>query len=204
MARSLGPLVLGLAGVLVWAGGPPGLASAAGGVAPCVDPHRPDCAASIQAAVDAAQAGARITVAAGTYHEQVTVTKTLGLRAQGRVVIDATGQSHGLYVDGAGATGTTVEGFTIENAQLEGVLVQDTSGVVVRDNTVRANDRAWQGTPGGEATCPGALPFEQDDCGEGLHLLGVAAARVEHNLVERNVGGILLTDETGPTHDNLV
>jgi parallel beta-helix repeat protein len=45
---------------------------------------------------------------------------------------------------------------------------------------------------------------EGDDCGEGIHLMGAAHSSVVRNEVEDNSGGVLLTDETGPNHDNLI
>jgi parallel beta helix pectate lyase-like protein len=178
-----------------------GVASADGQPVLCVNPHGHGCYQSIQQAVDDAPSGARINVAAGTYAEQVTIKKTLTLHGAGKnSIIDATGRSHGIYVDGLDARGTVISGFTVENATLEGILIQDTRQVLVRGNTVSHNDRGRQ--PDG--TCPGALPFDQDDCGEAVHLLGVAWSTVARNVVGNNVGGILLTDETGPTHDNLI
>ena len=56
-------------------------------------------------------------------------------------------------------------------------------------------------------TCTGIPPFETsegDDCGEGIHFLGVDHSIIANNLVEKNAGGILLSDDTGATHDNLV
>ncbi|MGE5333919.1 MAG: nitrous oxide reductase family maturation protein NosD [Nitrososphaerota archaeon] len=178
-----------------------GVASAHGSQVLCVNPHGQGCYQSIQDAVNHASSGARINVAAGVYTEQVTITKSLTLHGAGKhSIINAIGQSHGILVDGLGARGTVISGFTVENATLEGILIQNTKHVVVRDNVVSHNDRGRQ--PNG--TCPGALPFDQDDCGEAVHLLGVAWSTVAHNVVENNVGGILLTDETGPTHDNLI
>jgi parallel beta-helix repeat protein len=76
---------------------------------------------------------------------------------------------------------------------------------------VEDNDKALdtslfvQGTcPTGKICCPNAFPMDQDDCGEGLHLRGVMQSTVESNLVTGNAGGILLTDETGPTAYNLI
>jgi parallel beta-helix repeat protein len=45
---------------------------------------------------------------------------------------------------------------------------------------------------------------QPDDCGEALHLQTVTHSTVSGNLVQDNVGGILLTDEDGPTSDNTI
>src|SRR6185437_419728 len=205
MRRSLSRWLLTSAGVVAAIlcaaslGG--GVASAHGQTVLCVNPHGNGCYHSIQAAVNHAPSGARINVAAGTYSEQVTITKSLTLHGAGsNSVVNASGQSHGFLVDGLGARGTVITGFTVENATLEGILIRNTKQVVVSWNVVSHNDRGLQA----DATCPGALPFDQDDCGEALHLLGAAWTTISHNVVANNVGGILLTDETGPTHDNLI
>src|SRR6185312_9192423 len=56
--------------------------------------------------------------------------------------------------------------------------------------------------------CPGLpspfVPADNLDCGEGIHLSGVDHSTIMNNLVERNAGGILVTDDTGATHDNVI
>jgi parallel beta-helix repeat protein len=42
------------------------------------------------------------------------------------------------------------------------------------------------------------------DCGEGIHLMTVTHSKVLRNTVTGNLGGILLTDEFGPTAGNLI
>jgi len=42
------------------------------------------------------------------------------------------------------------------------------------------------------------------DCGEGIHLSGVDHSIVSRNVVHHNAGGILISDDTGPNHDNLI
>jgi parallel beta-helix repeat protein len=63
--------------------------------------------------------------------------------------------------------------------------------------------------PPGSSTlkCPGQPAFETNedfDCGEGIHLIGVDHSTVINNTSEKNSGGILLSDETGATHHNLI
>jgi parallel beta-helix repeat protein len=45
---------------------------------------------------------------------------------------------------------------------------------------------------------------EGRDCGEGIHISGVDHSSVSNNVVQGNAGGILISDDTGPTHDNLI
>ena len=101
------------------------------------------------------------------------------------------------------ASNTTVTGFTIENAIGEGILVTGVSGVTIDNNVVVNNNRdaTNPATAYPECQAQGDVP---GDCGEGIHLMGVATSNVTNNHVTRNAGGILLTDEVGPTHDNLV
>jgi hypothetical protein len=148
-------------------------------------------------------------VAAGTYTEDVVIGKTLSLVGASRntTIIDATGLSNGVYIDGldnAGLSNVVVTGFTVENANFEGILVTNASNVTVWGNIVANNDKSLE--PAIPA-CPGIPAFETGeafDCGEGVHLLGVDHSIVANNLVENNAGGILLSDDTGQTHDNLV
>ena len=165
---------------------------------------------SINAAVSAAAAGDIVQVTAGTYHEDVTIGKSISLMGDpvvADVFIDATGLSNGIYVDGLdnqGLSGVTVSGFQVENANFEGILVTNASDVTITGNHVLNNNKSLNIN---NDTCPNIPPFETsegEDCGEGIHLMGVDHSVVAGNLVENNSGGILLTDDTGATHDNLV
>jgi parallel beta-helix repeat protein len=130
------------------------------------------------------------------------------LIANGPVTIDATGLANGISV-GTPTTkvsGVVVKGFTVRNGNFEGILVINGSDITIADNNVRHNDLSLK-ISGTSVTCPGVPAWEtaEDmDCGEGVHLVGVANSIVAHNVVENNSGGILLSDETGPTHDNVI
>lgn len=205
------------------------------------------CYATIQAAIDAVSApGTTIVVAPGTYTASCagpacsvaaissgalngSALSGLNLRCgkgEGRsVVLDATGLDHAVYV--SAVNGVTVDGCVAENAEREGILVENSDNVHVANNEVENNDRAMAKTagtgtppcptflsprPGGPIQCcpdaysggPGNFPNDNDDCGEGIHLRSVTNSVVEDNLVHDNIGGILLTDETGPNHGNLI
>lgn len=176
----------------------------------CVNPGgTAGCFATINAAVAAASPNDTVKVAAGTYAEDVMIGKALSLvgASPSTTVIDATGLSNGVYIDGLdnkGVSGVVVTGFKVENANFEGILITNASDVNVWNNHVINNDKSLQ--PAIPA-CPGQPSFETGedfDCGEGIHLLGADHSIVANNLVENNSGGILLSDDTGQTHDNLV
>lgn len=182
----------------------------AAGATFCVNPTGAGgCANAIQAAVLQASANDIIQVAPGTYRESVTITKPLNLIGANRqsVIINANGRPNGIYVDGldnAGLANVTISGFTVENAQFEGILVTNASSVLIENNIITNNNKSLDVSGG---TCPGIAAFETnegDDCGQGLHLMGVDHSTVTGNTMQNNAGGMLISDETGPNHDNLI
>jgi parallel beta helix pectate lyase-like protein len=153
-------------------------------------------------AVSAASSGDRIVVRGGTYAEMVTIPVTLHLVGRHRPTIDATGQQNGVVIAGAAASGSSLRGFKIEHATQEGVVAAQTSWVTIAGNLVAGNDQGmFSSSPTGECAPFGQVP---GDCGEGIHLMTVSHSRVLANRVTGNAGGVLLTDELGPTHDNVV
>ena len=188
-----------------------GVAQLAAGATLCVSKNTsPGCPYStIGAAVAAASAGDVVQVSQGNYHEDVVIGKTISLVGSNsnNTIIDATGLANGIYVDGLdnpGLFGVSVSGFQVQNANLEGILVTNASDVTISGNHVLKNNLNLIIS---SDTCTGIPPFETsegDDCGEGIHFLGVDHSIIANNLVEKNAGGILLSDDTGATHDNLV
>jgi hypothetical protein len=182
----------------------------AGAATLCVNPGGiGGCFKTIGAAVAAASAGDTIQVAPGTYSEDVIIGKSLSLIGanNANTIIDARGQSNGVYIDGldnAGLSEVVVAGFTVQNANFEGILITNVSSVTVWGNRVVSNDLALNVSA---ASCPGQPEFETsegDDCGEGIHLSGVDHSTVANNFLQNNSGGTLLSDDTGLTHDNLI
>ncbi|MHB8453018.1 MAG: right-handed parallel beta-helix repeat-containing protein [Mycobacteriales bacterium] len=153
---------------------------------------------TIQAAINAAHSGQEIVVCTGLYSTSVDVSKNVRLIGAGRPVIDAVGQNVGILVS---ASGATVQNFMVTGATGEGILAQGVSGVVLAHNLVQGNDQGKPTSSYRECQPTGSVP---GDCGEGLHLMGVSDSQVLDNVVRANSGGILLTDETGPTHGNLI
>jgi hypothetical protein len=171
----------------------------------------------------------KIVIAPGTYPESgnANVIKPgltgLSIRSIGsaaRTVIDATGNANGILIE---ASGVSVTGLTIKNANLEGILAEPPrsswpkrptsapagiSQVTIAGNAVVHNDRAYNTKLPPMAACPSSLT-DADDCGEGIHLLGVSWSQVIGNNVSHNVGGILLSDggfgiSVGPAAHNLI
>ncbi len=141
----------------------------------------------------------------------------LGVGALGKLktIINASNLTNGIWDQ---ASSVTISGFAVSNANHEGILVQGAqptcttasppvctpagpsiNHVTISDNSITGNDK--QATP---TTCPGGPDLEAGDCGEGLHLDGVVLSTVVNNTVDGNAGGILITDETDPNHDNLI
>jgi len=176
----------------------------------CVDQHgKPGCLTTISAAVSTAAPGDTIKVDAGTYKEDVLINKPVSLVGADRdtTIIDATSQSNGIYIDGfdnLGLAQVVVSGFTVENANFEGILVNEADAVTVSGNLVTGNDKGLQAS---SAACPGLPLFETAegaDCGSGIHLIGTTHSLVAENVVQKNAGGILISDETATSHDNVV
>ncbi len=146
--------------------------------------------------------GFSVRVANGTYDEMVTVSKELHLTAS-HAAINATGLNNGILVQGGAASGTVVKGFTVENAIGEGILASQVDGVVIADNVVVNNDQGALGTPNTYPECQGQGEVP-GDCGEGIHLQTTTNSKLLGNDVTHNVGGILVSDDLGPTFGNLI
>jgi nitrous oxidase accessory protein NosD len=151
----------------------------------------------IGAAVAKASAGDTIYVAPGTYHEDVKIGMQLSLVGTGcgRSVINAIGLSNGIYIDGIdnpGLSKVVVTGFTIENANFDGVLVTNASYITISGNEVIHNDLILN--PNGCPDQPSFETSESEDCGEGIHLMGVDHSTVANNTSKNNSGGILLSE----------
>ena len=163
---------------------------------------------SISAAVAAAPTGGRVVVCRGTYREDVVVSKSLRLMGH-HATIDATGLENAIQVV---ASRVTVIGFTLENANGEGLLAgidaPDDFGLLpagspvlshIAIHHIRAvhNDQGFNGTEEGNCNYGG-------DCGGGVHFNVVSWSKITGSVVNDNADGILLTDDYGPNSHNLV
>ena len=165
--------------------------------------------------------GADITTGSAPIHGSdgfsytgLAITKPLQLVADttgAPVVIDAAGHNNGVVIDLGdnfdNATGSSssapaitpdvvVSGFTIQNADAEGLLAFNSDALRIASNVIQNNDRGSFPPTSivddlGECAAVGNVP---GDCGDGLHLDGVTRSVVSDNTVQNNSGGILLDD----------
>ena len=180
----------------------------------CVNPvGSSGCFATIQSAVNSAAPNDVINVGSGTYREGVVIDIPLSLVGAGanQSIIDATNKPNGILIDGFnhnGVRNVTVTGFTVENAQFEGILAVSATNITLSNNSVIDND----GSPGlnftGVATgCPGQPVYETDetgDCGGAIHLIGVSNSTISQNQITGNADGVLISDETAISQGNMV
>jgi len=175
---------------------------------------------TIQSAVNASSSFGKVVVCRGVYHEQVVVRKPLTLRGI-HATVDMRGVTPTLVVNVPHvgslkifaavvllSSKVEVAGFKIRNADGEGILAAGiTSGIKdisIVHNAVVHNDLGGGVPPASdyfECQAQGQVP---GDCGEGVHFINVASSKVTDNFIQNNSGGVLLTDETGPTHNNLI
>jgi nitrous oxidase accessory protein NosD len=183
---------------------------------------------TISAAVTSAAAGDTVVACPGTYTEDVVIAIPLTLIGE-QATIDATGLAgaptgsvlgqapyNGITVE---SSKVTVEGFTVKGAEGEGILAinprpravmvggtqaftgKPLTHITIENNIVEGNDLGFNDAASPYVFC---TPNGGADCGEGIHLLSVADSSVIDNESVGNSGGILLTDEFGPNHDNLI
>ncbi len=185
--------------------------------------------ATIGAAVASAAPWDTVVACPGTYTEDVVIQKPLRLIGRS-ATINATGLGgapigailgqalyNGITIE---ASNVTVKGFTVEGAEGEGILAVNPNpvagpmlggtqlytgtplrNITIENNDVTGNDLGFNNAASPYAPC---TPNGGSDCGEGIHLLSVANSKVINNQSVANAGGILLTDEFGPNHDNLI
>jgi hypothetical protein len=113
--------------------------------------------------------------------------------------------------DHPGLKQVTITGLTVENADFEGVLVVSASDVTIQDNSVINNDATpglgFTGAATGCPNQPGNGVYEDDetgDCGGAVHLIGTANSIISGNFITGNADGVLISDETSESHDNLL
>jgi hypothetical protein len=181
---------------------------------------------TVQSAVDKAKAGSTVVVCPGTYKENPIISTPLTLTGRKGAVIKATSTANGMCEQlGPAGPGSapclagitiksshvTVQKLTVTGAIGEGILATGSlehgsiAHVVIQNNRVVDNDNGGKApsttSPYPQCASQGGIP---GDCGEGIHLMGVANSLVKGNFDSNNTGGVLVTDEFGPTHANLI
>ena len=136
----------------------------------------------------------------------ITIQSDPGTGTAANTIVDATGVHNGIVVN---ANNTTISKISVVNADLQGILVTpptdavapaSVSHLTLTGNVVK-NDDACSKHPT-STDCP--PPDPNDDYGEAIQLLSVIDSTVTLNQVTANFGGILMTDELGPNHDNTI
>jgi hypothetical protein len=178
---------------------------------------------TVQDAVDNASAGGTVVVCRGTYTEDVIISAPLKLLGTHGAVIQGSSTANGQCDQGMGPSADCLAGITIKSSHVavmglkvtgaigEGILATGSidggsiDHVLIQGNRVVGNDTGGI-PPTDTSPYPQCVEFGQvpGDCGEGIHLMGVFKSVVSHNYVSGNSGGVLLTDEFGPTHNNRI
>jgi nitrous oxidase accessory protein NosD len=145
---------------------------------------------SISAAIAAANPNDTVVVCAGTYRDEVMISKPLNLIGRAGAVIDAAGQPR-LNVGGMlpgsigiGVVGTShvqVSGLTVEHAGFDAILAASSSHVTVSGNVLIHNGDV------------------------GVNFNGVTLSQATRNTSEDNAaGGFLVADDNGLTSHNTI
>jgi nitrous oxidase accessory protein NosD len=96
----------------------------------------------IQDAIDAASPGQHIDVSAGTYNENLTISKQLYLVGENRntTIIDGGGSGHVVSLQ-PGADGSDIRGFTVKNSGSTdaGICTFGLSSVTINNNILKDN-----------------------------------------------------------------
>ena len=153
--------------------------------------------ATISHALAVAPPHATIITMPGVYNEMVNITRQITLESltslPSSTIINAIGQTYGVEVLGSAASGTVLEGLTVENANNHGVFVQDASDVTVENNAVVSNGLHPSACPA--APTPPSGPCIEEN--KAIELSGTSYSTVVDNTVINNVadGGIGVSDD---------
>jgi parallel beta-helix repeat protein len=94
--------------------------------------------ATIQEAINAANDGDTVFVAASTYYEHVVVNKSISLIGENRgtTIVNGTGST---YVVSVTVDDVVVNGFTVQNGSMSGILLSNCSNCRVENNIATLN-----------------------------------------------------------------
>ena len=150
-------------------------------------------------------AGSSNTVPSGAVGNGMTIESNGGTAAN--TIINAAGGINGLMVN---ANNVTVDNLTFENAGAAGIMVSPPSGAtqpaavsgeLIENNVITNSDQCVL-TPSATG-CVAAIGA--GDYGESIWLLSVVTSTLQNNTVTGGLGGgVLISDELGPNHGNIV
>jgi hypothetical protein len=150
--------------------------------------------ATIQAAIDAAQPGDTVRVAAGTYTESLRMKAGLCLHGAGarRTTLDAGGEARTL-VDLTGAPGSVVTGFTFRGTRVPAGCADPADPLLCSGDWYRAGiflgGRAWDDPTQDAPPVIFNNVFEDNQIGVMLNWRGVSVVR--NNVFVRNDNGFV-------------
>ncbi len=156
---------------------------------------------SIQAAIDAAESGATITVDGGIYHERITIDKPLTLTGANRPVIDGDGEGDVVTITGSDVT---ISGFEIRGSgtaisqEPAAIKVKDAHAPTIRSNVIKDSLFGIHATGSHHATIafnevdPGRGGDAATRRGHGIYLWEVTESAIHGNTVSRAGDGIHL------------
>ena len=139
----------------------------------------PQVYSTIQEAIDAAVPGDTIQVAAGTYHENVAINKSLKLVGDDRNTTIINGSDN--VVVSVTAKNVNIRGFTIRNGSPFGIYLNHSHSVIISNNTMSHTE-------------------------EGIYLLNSSGNTITDNTISNNDLGIHLAHSSGNTiyHNNFI
>lgn len=147
---------------------------------------------SLQLAVNAVALHGTVYVCPGTFHQNVTVPKSLSLIGAHGAIIDAAGQPYGV---GLAADFVTVTGLTVENAK--GTNSDPSDGIIT------AGFVAGKPIAGNHETIVGNLLV--GNAGAGVDLNSTTGSTALRNISIKNGIGINVSDDLGkPASHNLI
>lgn len=158
--------------------------------------------ASIQDAVDAAEPGDTVVVAAGTYSENVTIDKALTLQSKdgADVTIIDGGSASGAFAVKVTASGVTIDGFTIKTgdsaaASQYGIMLIEVADCVISHNTIVDN---WYGILIGSSSHDNTVTHNTVASNQfGIHIGGGSwSSIVTRNQLSDNTYGVFVTSSS--------
>ena len=173
----------------------------------------PDDYPTIQAGIDAANPGDAVVVDAGTYNENVVVSKDgISLQGSGADVTTIDGGDAGSVIKMSGVSDVTISGFTITNGLGDGqdyyfndngggIAVYECSNITIRDNVITQNQATGSNADGGGilvAKCTDEITIWQNTItdnnaqhwGGGISIQGSSDVRIDWNDISNNDAGV--------------